>query len=206
MAKSTVARTVSRARKARTSRRRRATPARDNPRDNGLVSALTRDMATRAVPAVIGYTGARVAGRIAFKLGKRRSVTTARIAGGATPAVVALGMYAYAQRLSEPARTQAEAAALGAIVGAAQAAVQALFPTYAYVVSDYHFDDKIVPPGYVAVPIDQLPPAMRAAAVKQAPGTKIPDPAVAPPASSSDTFDDDNPLSDLEGGWAKGGF
>jgi len=133
------------------SRKRKPRPAaaaapRSNPSSAPSFWAETGNL---VVPGLIGYTGVRLSGRIAYKLGKRKSVAWARHLGALTPVLTASGVILAAHKLESLSEYQ-QGLVIGSAIAATQSVLQTYLPQWSWFVNDYHLDDVLPlapPPG-----------------------------------------------------------
>ncbi len=175
-------------------KRRKAKPrANPGPRRN---PALTTDLWEFIVPGLVSYAAVRIAGRIAYKIGRKKSVAWAKHLGAIVPAVVAAGGY-LAVHTVPSARKYHAGVVIGATIGAVQSLAQAYIPQWSWILNDYHLDDVLpaaqppaqqpalgpAPAGHYAPPQMYAAPAQQPAQQQQA--------AVAPPLTEPNDPQDD---------------
>lgn len=142
---------VSRRAKATKKKRRKA------PRSNAALVGnppIWRDLWEDVVPAAGAYGLTRLAGRCAFKLGKRKSMRFARHVGPWTSVAAAgltwLGMnYFVSEDTKERYGTPV---VIGAFLAALQGLAQTYMPQWGWMLNDYHLDDGAMVPGAGAEP------------------------------------------------------
>ncbi len=145
--------------------RKRSNPRPRKVRSNPPVSAATppsmfAGLTNLVAPGVASYAAGRLAGRIAYKLGKRKSVRFAKHAGALTPPIVAVGTLVAAGKIAslEPYRT---GLIVGTTIAGIQSLVQAYIPQYGWILNDYHLDD-VLPLAAKKLPTTvQPPPTLR---------------------------------------------
>jgi len=152
---------------------------RSNP--DGAVARAADTLQDVVAPAVIGYAAARIAGRIAYKLARKRSPRLAKHLGAITPGIVTAGTYAVASMIESTERYRAGFLAGGGIA-TAQSLLQSYVPQYGWVLNDYHMNDAA--PQQFVMPQPQQRQALPASA------------AVVPSTDSTGTED----LSDIADG------
>jgi hypothetical protein len=132
--------TLTRARKQR--RRRNPSPA---PRANAALVGnppIWQDMYEIIAPGLIAYTGVRLAGRIAFKVGKRKSLAWGRHLGPWASVLAALGAWWAVHKIPKLERFHTPVV-VGGFIAAIQGILQTYLPQYGWIMNDYHLDDPM---------------------------------------------------------------
>jgi len=115
------------------------------PRKNAALIAnppFWQDAYEDIVPGMLAYTGTRLAGRIGYRMARKKSVGLAKHVGPWTSvAIAALGWWAvhkidWAKKYHTPV-------VVGAAVAALQGLVQTYLPQYGWILNDYHMDDAL---------------------------------------------------------------
>lgn len=144
--------------------RRRPRPRRVNPEPAAKSKAsMLQGFGELVIPGIAAYAGTRLAGRIAYKLGRKKSARFAKHAGALTPPLIAVGAFVAAHK-SDRLAAYRDGLIIGSTIAGIQALVQAYLPQYGWILNDYHLDDV-------------LPQASKAAAAQplSEPATPVPD-------------------------------
>lgn len=175
-------------------KKRKSRPIRKNPESTGLVanssnflSQTWSEIANAAVPGLVAYGLGCAAGRIGYKLGKRKSVGFAKHAGPLSSVAFAVGASYAAKKIDYLARWDLSIT-VGAWIAALKSIAQTYIPQYGWIFNDWHMDD-VLP---MAQPDDpaQLPAARK---VSRATTSNIADEL---PAGDDDDFADIPGLND----------
>jgi len=117
---------------------------RKNP-DSG--PSFTDSLIDQFKPVGVGigsYAATRLAGRIAFRLGRKKSDSLGRHLGPWTSVGTALAA-AYAADKVEALQPYKTEVIVGATIAAAQGVLQTYLPQYGWILNDYHLDELVVP-------------------------------------------------------------
>lgn len=117
--------------------RRKITQPTDNP-------PFWQDLYQEYAPAVVGFAATKIAGRIAFKLAKRKSMTLAKHVGPwASVAVAGLTWFGLHSEFAKARQWDQKyhSATVGATVAAVMGLVQTYMPVWSWMLNDYHLDD-----------------------------------------------------------------
>lgn len=132
--------------------RRVATRKRNNPAPKSN-PGLLEDTWNLVLPGFVAYAGTRTAGRIAYKLTRKRSPKLAKHIGAVTPALVA-GLTWVAVHKIDRLDKYHHGAVIGSCIAAAQSLLQTYVPQYSWILNDYHMDDMLpgAAPGKLTAP------------------------------------------------------
>lgn len=129
--------------------RKRKNPA---PRNNASLVGnppFWQDLYNEFAPAIVGYAATRIAGRVAFKIAKRKSTTFAKHLGP-WASVLTAGIGWWAIHRNPEWERKYHSAVIGAFIAAFQGLVQTYVPHYGWILNDYHLDDPS--PRQIAAP------------------------------------------------------
>jgi hypothetical protein len=137
--------TLTRRRHARKKNPTPPPPRRPAPRRNAALVGnppFWQDVWNELLPATIGYSATRIAGRIGFKLAKRRSLTWARHVGPWT-SVATAGIGWWAIHRNPEWEKRYHSGVIGAMIAALQGLLQSYLPQWGWILNDYHLDDQM---------------------------------------------------------------
>jgi hypothetical protein len=109
----------------------------------GLLSDLTDTSTNLILPGIVAYTGTRVAGRVGYALGKRRSQRAARHLAPWTSVAVAMAAVIAAGKWDK-LKNYEVGILVGASIGAIQSLLSAYIPSLAWIVGDYELHDQML--------------------------------------------------------------
>lgn len=104
--------------------------------------AFWQDSYELILPGVVAYGGTRIAGRIAYRLARKKSPKLAKHVGPWTSVAVA-GLAWYAVHKWETFAKYYTPVVVGATIAAIQGLVQTYLPQWGWVLNDYHMDDVL---------------------------------------------------------------
>jgi hypothetical protein len=164
----------------RTRKQRNSAPAAAKPKSNAALVGnppFWQDAVDVIAPGAIAYAGTRLVGRIAFKLAKKKSLTTAKHVGPWSSVAAAAAAW-YAVHKIPSLEKYHTPVVVGATIAALQGLLQTYLPQYGWILNDYHLDDP-------------LPGASQAAFVPGANGQP------SAPSSTPESTPDDDDLADV---------
>jgi hypothetical protein len=161
---------------------------------SGFLSQTWSEIANAAVPGLVAYGCTRAVGRMAYKIGKRRSPAFAKHAGPLASVLFAGGA-SYAARKFDYLAKWDLSITVGAWIAAIQSVVQTYIPQYGWILNDWHMDDVLPMQAQVDENGQPLPETAKRRARPGLPaGQPVPDAQL--PASGDDDFSDIPGLND----------
>lgn len=183
--------------------KRRKKKANLKPRKNAVLVGnppLGIDIWEMVVPGLGAYAGTRLAGRIGYRLARKKSAAVAKFAGPVTSVIVAAIGWYLVHKVKKFSKYHTPVV-VGASIAALQGLLQTFLPQYGWILNDYHLDDA-TPEAMARAQL--LPPEPG-----EIPGGEAPE---ALPEPSSDDLDldallnDGESIDDLYGGSFSGGY
>jgi hypothetical protein len=130
-------------------KKRKSRPIKKNPASTGLAASSSNflsqtwsELANVAVPGVIAYGLGRTAGRIGYKLGKRKSLAVAKHTGPLASVAFAVGSSVAVSKIQYLSKWDMPIVT-GAWIAALQSVVQTYMPMYGWILNDWHMDDVL---------------------------------------------------------------
>lgn len=148
-------RVATRKRAAKKKSKKGKPPAKKNPASVPNPPVI-EDLTQFVLPGVGAYAASRIIGRIAYKVGKKKSPAMAKHAGALAPAAYLIAVWFLVHKVKRLEAYHAPAL-IGASIGALQSILQTYLPQYGWILNDYHLDD-VLPNGSQAA-IDAPTPA-----------------------------------------------
>lgn len=122
-----------------------------------------QDLMELILPGIAAYASVRVAGRIACKLGNRKSKKLGKHLSPLCAILVAAGEWLAVHKIQRLKQYHA-GVVIGSSIAAAQTVLQTYVPQYSWILNDYHLDEvnaklagKKTPNGLPAAAQDSLP-------------------------------------------------
>lgn len=123
----------------RVASRKRAKRNNPAPKSN---PGLLEDTWNLVLPGLVAYGGTRLAGRIAYKVARKKSPMLAKHVGALAPVGVAALTW-FAVHKVDRLNKYHNGAVIGTFIAAAQAIMQTYMPQYSWILNDYHLDDVL---------------------------------------------------------------